>query len=106
MADHKPLPYAIFSQDEEFNHLRTPEVRLNFEILLRAIEDATLLCNRKYRASAVNWFNGVTKNPPVTFAQVCASLELSDRTIKIILARVTYSGKLETKGKSWRTRVC
>lgn len=105
MTDPRVLPYATFAQDQEFAHLDTPERRLSLEILLRAIEDATLACNKKYKASAVNWFTGVTKNPPVTFAEVCASLELSQRTIKVILTRVTYRGERKTEGKSWRTRV-
>lgn len=106
MPDPRVLPYADFPQDSEYAHLDTPERKLNLEILLRVIEDATLLCNKKYRASAVNWFTGVTKDPPVSFTDVCHSLELSQKVIQSILKSTVQYGKCETKGKSWRTRVC
>lgn len=105
MADQGKLPYAVFGQDQEFSFLDTPERRLHLEILLRALEDATLLCNKRHKATAVNWFTGVSKNPAVSFPDVCHALELSQRTVQVILKRVLQRGELQTKGKSWRTRV-
>lgn len=106
MGNQRSLPCAVFAENEEYAHLHTPERRLHLEILLRAIEDAIFPCHRKHRVSALNWFKQVVEDPPVSFCEVCESLELGAAAIDIILKEVLDDGKRQTKRKSWRTRTC
>lgn len=104
MADLKKLPHAVFFPNDFFNHLETPERKLIFEVLLRALKDALFPYNKANRVSAVNWFKGIIDNPRFSFVQVCEALELQEGCIKAILNEVLDEDKCKTKRKQWRTR--